>query len=777
MSDTTSQTNSPVDVGPIITMLSDDEVDSALDGRTRVVTLLDDDDTRITTTTGVNRRNSDTSDQSRPFETGVTAAQVKELPENPATDTDANRRYSRPQVTEESSESGFSRSSSDNSWFHVADDINPSDSASHPRNRRSYRPPVETNDQIPRNGDALSRSSSDNSWFRVANDINSGDPASHPRNQPRRRANSRHPLVTRQYEPKATDAINPNTSVDHRYRSNSTDNINPNAPIKEWDMTDSESDGTDLFENFDFSKFSATNKSPNSQDVVSPTTEVPGNIARRKQKSFEQLDILTSRWTRNSFHDAVIGAEISVASQDSTDAGPLIRWIHLERDLMIFDELVKTVYETTEIKEDVKAKASTFLGNIRDDRQKQRQYGCDMEPNFECEYKPEDGDGEGIAEVSMLFACLPMLSLDKYAGHALRSLPPGSTAHPARGFIQAHTRASDDKRELMQAITARSEAPVGNCLHVSSLWCLIIDETLMITCSRLGIDELGSEITKSVQPPAAPHWSDVQVAWNRLYRWQIPGKFVDSLPKALALFGQHGGRDNSILEKKVKFSIKDKSLNGKSWSSSLRNSNSPRVELRADDSELSQRTTRTRPMPRGELAPDLLDHGLFSEIHELVKSQASQIETGAGSERASHDIDHADGNAQKKDALPIQHHKCLGILAHAKMSRVNGLTKLADLVHTTLLTQGLKRDRDAYRICATVTYSQFVASYESTLAYRRNHQGVQPRLKGRIRMVAILAMYFGGFFWPRDFEHVAIGKLFGAVLALFRRLTNGMIVS
>ena len=110
--------------------------------------------------------------------------------------------------------------------------------------------------------------------------------------------------------------------------------------------------------------------------------------------------------------------------------------------------------------------------------------------------------------------------------------------HPARPMLQAQFYSATGERELAQAVTSLPTTPNKECLHISQLWCLVVNGSTMVTCSRQSLDALCGETIKrtaSTIPEASIH---IKVNMGNDRSWMIPVTPETSWPSFLAFFGE-----------------------------------------------------------------------------------------------------------------------------------------------------------------------------------------------------------------------------------------------
>ena len=104
---------------------------------------------------------------------------------------------------------------------------------------------------------------------------------------------------------------------------------------------------------------------------------------------------------------------------------------------------------------------------------------------------------------SVTWVCLPYFSLEKYSGI---SSATASGDYPFRTLNEARHISVRKERDMMQAVCRKGNVPKGICIHIGQIWCLILDDSLLITCARVPADELKrpSINVRTVPPPASP---------------------------------------------------------------------------------------------------------------------------------------------------------------------------------------------------------------------------------------------------------------------------------
>ncbi|KAH6617426.1 hypothetical protein F5144DRAFT_596449 [Chaetomium tenue] len=173
-------------------------------------------------------------------------------------------------------------------------------------------------------------------------------------------------------------------------------------------------------------------------------------------------------------------------------------------------------------------------------------YARYLEPKLRHEPLLQDGKPAGSQAVT--WVSLPYFSLEPYSGLLATANSPKSLATPT--LLQARYSRTRRARDMEQAVCQQGGAPKGHCFHVAQLWCLVLDNSLLLTYGRIDEDVLCADIiTKTVKPlhkPPDPMPSKtLSVRFQGAIMWSIPVHECQTWfpPALVALFE----KDNAIL--------------------------------------------------------------------------------------------------------------------------------------------------------------------------------------------------------------------------------------
>ncbi|KAK4246307.1 hypothetical protein C7999DRAFT_15548 [Corynascus novoguineensis] len=133
-------------------------------------------------------------------------------------------------------------------------------------------------------------------------------------------------------------------------------------------------------------------------------------------------------------------------------------------------------------------------------------------------------DGKVLGSRSVTWISLPYFSLEPYSGLLSGSSTKG---FPTPTLLQAKYPRTIRSRDMEQAVCQQKGVPKGNCFHVSQLWCLILDNTLLLTYGRLTEKALCEDIiTINIKPlptsSAAMTDKKLLVRYQGTMMWSIP---------------------------------------------------------------------------------------------------------------------------------------------------------------------------------------------------------------------------------------------------------------
>lgn len=124
-----------------------------------------------------------------------------------------------------------------------------------------------------------------------------------------------------------------------------------------------------------------------------------------------------------------------------------------------------------------------------------------MEPKFVQVPIPRESSstrdpGPSVRPVSWI--CLPYFVLERYSGLLSGS---GPASFPPQTLLQAEYSRYAQDRDMLQAVCHHPNVPAGFCFHVAQLWCIVLDNSLLVTYGAVSATELRDDAIKIVNEP------------------------------------------------------------------------------------------------------------------------------------------------------------------------------------------------------------------------------------------------------------------------------------
>ena len=472
----------------------------------------------------------------------------------------------------------------------------------------------------------------------------------------------------------------------------------------------------------------------------------PGNSSG----SLEDKYILSTKWSGSTFDESDYGAKVFVSSSPPSKAKkPMLRWTHLERVLPSFDEFVSAVETVLDLSAKEKRHVRDMLRKLQKDNEQQRQHGREMKAFCEADLDIE-ALGEDEKHTSSICALsIPFFSLERTSASQIRSISAGSREHPSRPLLQMHTRIVNEKRELGQAIT--QSAPQSHYLHVAGLWCVIVNDNTLVTCSKLPMTQLSKEISFANDSDDQLSEHSVNLRAGRTRSWRLPMRISTSLPSLLSMLVDSisdlvGSGQEAVLK------YRSQPIRFASWKDLMTSSSKSGLELVLQGSS-SRHYVRTRKLRCLE----------FLKATPSSQPHATRDEPTASRSEAMPSVKSPPMNPESQaqaETLEPDHH--MEIYSCSLGSSAAELSKLAAGMHQSLSSVSQKSVRDSYLRCTEASRQDVEKWIKDVNARSGEHKAL---LRKKL-LIARASQHIAGFFWPADFDHVTTRKFWGALLTL-----------
>ncbi|KAI1498364.1 hypothetical protein F5X99DRAFT_412171 [Biscogniauxia marginata] len=298
-----------------------------------------------------------------------------------------------------------------------------------------------------------------------------------------------------------------------------------------------------------------TTKGANGVDTEDSSTITDDDSATSFAK--RSLKIFQSRYTGDAVSDGTHTAKLTVIHDPKKQRQPLFRWMHLEQRVMNFDELSVEVSRIPSITDSERFGFTKLLTEVKRNHVKVRPTSkgntvrhMDSRP-IRVAISPGGRAKDQTDTKSLTWLCIPYFSLEKYSGLLSASTP---SSFPVETLLQSEYARTTQEREMQQVVCQNGEAPAGHCFHIAQLWCIVLDNTLLITCGRMPAASLrGDSVEVVTEPLKQPDlkMKTIYVSYYDSVLWAFPLEicltwfdflthFHEFWPQAVKIF--HHGR-------------------------------------------------------------------------------------------------------------------------------------------------------------------------------------------------------------------------------------------
>ncbi|KAK0381418.1 hypothetical protein CLIM01_01279 [Colletotrichum limetticola] len=220
------------------------------------------------------------------------------------------------------------------------------------------------------------------------------------------------------------------------------------------------------------------------------------------------LHVYQSMYTGEGVLGGVHSAALDVVYDTKRRRQSLFRWLHVQQDMMNFDEFTNEISralsesEQNDIRKllsDVRKNYSKTIRTSRDTTVKH------MEPShleLPLQRGGDQAKGSATGKRSVTWLCIPYFSLEEYSG-ILATGNPG--AYPPLTLLQLAFSRNSQKRDMLQATRQIGNGGKDMCFHIRQLWCIVLDNSLLITCGSMYEEALrGETVTMTSEPARDP---------------------------------------------------------------------------------------------------------------------------------------------------------------------------------------------------------------------------------------------------------------------------------
>ncbi|KAI1880901.1 hypothetical protein JX265_001141 [Neoarthrinium moseri] len=236
------------------------------------------------------------------------------------------------------------------------------------------------------------------------------------------------------------------------------------------------------------------------------------------------LHVVESKYTGDAIYDGDHSAKLKVIQDPKQVRQSLYRWVHLQQTQLNLDELSAEITRIPGLSTDELHGLTKLLGQVRGQVKKPRTADgrnvLHMEPGSLRVMISGDnrakGPGTGPAKGpkrSLAWFCIPYFTLEKYSGlMAAKS----ASSFPTETLLQNDYGPTSRARDMEQVVVLADAAEVGECVHVAQLWCIVLGDSLVITCGRMSRSALQDDI----EPASSTRM--ICVSYYQAFLWALP---------------------------------------------------------------------------------------------------------------------------------------------------------------------------------------------------------------------------------------------------------------
>ncbi|KAI1118051.1 hypothetical protein F5Y14DRAFT_400954 [Nemania sp. NC0429] len=498
---------------------------------------------------------------------------------------------------------------------------------------------------------------------------------------------------------------------------------------------------------------------PSSADSSVPFLPTIGASPPRTAKT---MHIYKAQYTGDACREGSHSSRLTLLHDPRHPQQALFRWIHVQQPVMNFDAFWDTIGGISNLTSSEKSGIKKLLQNVRNRgiRRFVTPHGdhkvMQMKGSPSRKLLSDGTDMSTSRNRAVYWVSLPYFELKKYSSEKY-----SPELFPAQTLMQADYSQHLMARDMHQAVRQIKEGPEGHCFHISQLWAVVVDNSLLVTCSTMSDDMLSDDRleVKSVPPKEKSGTCDeprILVEYRGNTLWAIP------LGECLTWFAfiTHFWE---FWPGNVQFYQHRKLLSPNDWSDIVES-----VRY-GTNSVLLEAVMKPLPNPpaRGVLAP----------VHESTASakqpDSGGASTGSGIAGATGGPRTATPNSSVADELS-QDSKSFSAFAWIQpspaSSRAMTVRVELGLIDQFICKRTRKRDQRAYNECPESTPGEIRAEMER-LAVKAKlselHKGSRLRtdLRDRIDTFNAVNAIFT-YFLPLSFTGPSVGKFWGALKLL-----------
>ncbi|CCT63521.1 uncharacterized protein FFUJ_01259 [Fusarium fujikuroi IMI 58289] len=506
------------------------------------------------------------------------------------------------------------------------------------------------------------------------------------------------------------------------------------------------------YDKFDFSSRAQSITDPSKaddSDAESPESEEtnivmgPSSLMKDESASNSRSQITlvhSSAYTGNAEMGGSHAAVLNLVHDPKGQKSPLFRWLHVPQDVMNFEDFWVGISRISGLTKLEKKAVTRLRADVKKSCVKSRTNSKGakvgyLDPKYvEVPLKPLKTEAMSSSSVSgsARWICIPFFSLEQYSGLLAGT---STSLFPAQTLLQIQYSRNTVARDMEQAVVQLGIAERGECFHVSQLWCLVIDNSLIVTCGTMTRDDLlgqGLEITERPSRAVVNECNGrILVAYGDSFVWSFDADECQTWFAFLSKF-------QAFWPKVPEFWYKDQAVTANAWPRILKLASAVRAMSLKITMKLG---SKPDPPPRAILRPD-----------PQVLTSTHGGKGKPGTQEFAHMLSLAtwDGRGPQIQVTGFK-------LLEAQL----------DAAETFLTCDTTYTDRKAYKTCKEASRKECY-DYLVELSGRIEEaegDSLQRAYEERVDIFNAVDIVYS-FFLPMNFQGPMVGKFWGAVRSI-----------
>ncbi|KAL6854604.1 hypothetical protein J3F83DRAFT_475899 [Trichoderma novae-zelandiae] len=357
-------------------------------------------------------------------------------------------------------------------------------------------------------------------------------------------------------------------------------------------------------DNFDDFHFTLPVEEPSQDadsDLETPTTESESTqkVEGPLSSLFTAPGIFSSSYSGTAELGAQHDVNLTVVPDLRGQTRPLFRWLHIRQEIMNFDAFWVQVSRSIQFRDAERSAVAKLQAEVKRQCVKTRyspqgaKVGY-MEPR--CMQTPiqwSDKDPSDDFHVAN-WICIPYFRLQQYSESPSAS---NTALFPAQTLLQSQYSRSSQQRDMDQAVCQLGHVPRGQCFHISQMWCLIVGNSVLVTCGTMSqLDLQGTTVKMNPVPGQTSGVNRILVSHGGALVWSLATKDCQTWFAFVAHF-------RAFWPRKIEFWRKDRPITAQNWDKVLK-----MAEGLKGDVKLEMKLADTPDMLRALLKPDFVGY-------------------------------------------------------------------------------------------------------------------------------------------------------------------------